>query len=163
MPSIMNQQLLDNLTHASSFDLYQLMMAIQRILDDPARAIEIHQRLHVGMQVQYFDNRTVAPCRVTELRKNKVAVQDLNTNQYWLLPYTAILIDGSAAPAAKPPPPPAVDRSSFQVGDTVGFTDKYLNQRVGKVTRCNEKTATVDCAGSSWRVSWHLLNKIIDV
>jgi hypothetical protein len=162
----MDQRLLDSLTHASSFDLFQLMMAIQRILDDPARMIKVRQRLHVGMQVQYFNHHIIGPCRVIELRKDKVAVQDVNTHKHWLVPYAAILIDDSVqsvSPAAQPVPPVQVDRNSFQVGDTVGFTDKYLNQRVGKVVRRNEKTVTVYCDGDSWRVPWRILTKIIDV
>ncbi len=162
----MDQRLLDSLAHASSADLYQLMWVIQHLLESPARTGEIQQRLHVGMQVRYFANRKIALCRVTELRPNKVAVQDLQTNRYWVLPYAAIVLDEDepgAPPVAKPIAALQVERNHFQVGDTVSFTDKHQNQRVGKVMRRNEKTVTIYCNGDSWRVPWQMLTKIVDI
>jgi hypothetical protein len=62
-------------------------------------------------------------------------------------------------PAAQPRVPPNV----FSVGDTVTFTDKYLREHAGSVTRINTKTVSVQCDDEAWRVSPRILRKLIDV
>lgn len=161
----MDQRLLDFLTQAPSFDLFEISCAIACILDDPERISEIRKRLHVGMPVQYFDNQRLTPAIVTALHPAKAHIQDSRTNKHWQIPYAAILIDEStsAMPQAAPEPTPQVDRNRFQVGDTVAFTDRHLRQRVGKLVRRNEKSVTIECEGETWRVGWGLLSKVIDV
>ncbi len=61
------------------------------------------------------------------------------------------------------PPSPARPTVNFQLGDTVGFTDKYLREHIGTVQRVNGKTVSIDCDGVRWRVSPRLLRKIIDL
>ncbi|MEN9865533.1 MAG: hypothetical protein RL748_1123 [Pseudomonadota bacterium] len=161
----MDQRLLDFLTQAPSYELFEICCAIGRILDDPARISEIRKRLQAGMRVQYLDKKRLTPAVVVALYPAKVHIQDLSTNKHWQVHYAAILIDEStpAMPQAALVPKSQVDKNSFQVGDTVAFTDKYLHQRIGKVVRRNEKSVTVDCEGATWRVGWGLLSKVIDV
>ena len=82
----------------------------------------------------------------------------------WLLPHAAIAVE-SAAHTAQPasPPQPPISVTAFNVGDAVAFTDKYLRERVGTVTRLNDKTVSVLCDGERWRVTRRILRKIIDV
>ncbi|MFM0053908.1 hypothetical protein [Caballeronia grimmiae] len=57
--------------------------------------------------------------------------------------YAAILLDASAAPIQKEAPPARPRPEEFFIGDTVGFTDKHLNERVGTVVRLDSKTASI--------------------
>ena len=55
--------ILDSLRQAPSADLYRLYLAIGKMLDDPRRILEIRQRLHLGMSVNYIgDNPLGPPC-----------------------------------------------------------------------------------------------------
>jgi hypothetical protein len=47
------------------------------------------------------------------------------------------------------------------IGDTVEFTDKHLNERVGTAVRLNSKTASIAVTDSEghWRVSYGLPRK----
>lgn len=162
----MDQRLLDFLTQAPTFDLYQISCAIDRILDDPARIIAVRRRLHQGMKVQYFNGQQLVFANVAAMNPTKVHIQDLSTGKFLQVHYAAIFLDESTPnplPQAEPAPAPRVDKNSFQVGDTVSFSDKHLRQRVGKVVRRNEKSVTVECDGEIWRVGWGILRKVIDV
>jgi hypothetical protein len=62
-------------------------------------------------------------------------------------------------------PPPCAQREEFFIGDTVGFTDKHLSERVGIIVRLNSKTASIAVTDSEghWRVSYGLPRKIVDI
>ena len=82
----------------------------------------------------------------------------------WKLSYAAIVPLSLKPQQAEATPAPKPEPSDFQVGNTVAFTDKHLRERVGKITRINSKTCSVDCEDSSqWRVSPQMLRKIIDL
>jgi hypothetical protein len=38
----------------------------------------------------------------------------------------------------------------------VSFTDQNLQHRVGLIVRINQRTATLDCDGQTWRVGFGL-------
>ena len=93
-------------------------------------------------------------------------VQDSVSRRRWALPYAAIVADSKAAPIhPEPAPPPRARRDEFFVGDTVGFTDKHLSERVGTIVRLNSKTASIAVTDSEghWRVSYGLLRRIVDL
>lgn len=163
----MDSRLLDALRNAPTLDLYELSLALHDMLADPQRILEVRRHLHPGAQVMYFDYRkgALAPGRVLQLQASNAIVQDNATNTRWKLPYVAIVVD-PAQRAVQPPPPVAprpVDLPTFRLGDTVGFTDKYLRERIGTVTRVNAKSCSLLCDGEQWRVSPALLRKIIDL
>jgi hypothetical protein len=54
-------------------------------------------------------------------------------------------------------------RDNFRVGDRVSFEDRYLRTRIGTIIRINQKTATLDCGDSQWRVSFSVLRPVIDL
>lgn len=64
-----------------------------------------------------------------------------------------------------PSPLARAQREEFFVGDTVGFTDKHLSERVGTIVRLNSKTASIAMTDSEghWRVSYGLLRRIVDL
>lgn len=162
----MDTRLLDALRNAPSLDLYELSLAINQMLNDPRRILDVRRHLHLGAQVMYFDHRrgTLAPGRVLQLQPTTATVQDDSTRTQWKLPYAAIVADPAqrAEPAAQAPPRRA-DVAEFKLGDTVGFTDKHLRERIGTITRMNTKTYSLICEGEQWRVSPALLRKIIDL
>jgi hypothetical protein len=92
-------------------------------------------------------------------------VQDSVTRRRWEVLYAAILLDANEAPIQKEAPTPRPRPEEFFIGDTVGFTDKHLNERVGTVVRLNAKTASIAVTGSEGhrRVSYGLLRKILDI
>lgn len=163
----MDSRLLDALRNAPSIDLYRLSLALDRMLSDPHRILEVRRHLHLGAQVMFFDDRrsTLAPGRIVQIGASYAMVEDEATRVRWKLPYPAIVVD--PAKRAEPPladaPAPTVDRSAFKVGDTVSFTDKHLRERVGTITRMNTKTFSLLCDGEHWRVSPGYLRKIIDL
>jgi hypothetical protein len=162
----MDIRILDALRNAPSLDLYELSLAINQMLNDPRRILDVRRHLHLGAQVMYFDHRrgTLAPGRVLQLQPTNATVQDDITRAQWKLPYAAIVADPAqrAEQAAQAPPRPA-DVAEFKLGDTVGFTDKHLRERIGTITRMNTKTYSLICDGEQWRVSPALLRKIIDL
>ncbi|MFT0173262.1 hypothetical protein ACLKMY_30395 [Paraburkholderia mimosarum] len=161
--------ILDRLRQAPSAELYRLYVAIGKMLDDPRRILEVRQQLHLGMSVDYVGDNPLEPLSqgtIVELRHTQAVVQDGRSRRHWAIPYAAI-IPGRAAPVVQPEPPPS-PRSKpeeFVIGDTVGFTDKHLNERFGIIVRLNTKTASIAVTGSEghWRVSYGLLRKIVDV
>jgi hypothetical protein len=142
-----------------SAELYRLYLAIGKMLDDPRRILEVRQRLHLGMSVDYVgDNPLEPPSQgtIVELRHTQAVVQDSRSRRHWAIPYAAI-IPGMTAPAhPEPPPSPRAKRDESFIGDTVGLTDKHLNERIGTIVRLNAKTASIAVTGSEghWRVSY---------
>jgi hypothetical protein len=162
----MDSRLLDTLRSAPSIDLYELSLALDQLLADPRRILDIRRHLHPGAQVMFFDHRQgmLVPGRVLQLDATSVTVQDIATHTRWKLPYPAIVADPASRTESPPAAPPRrVSPGEFQVGDTVGFTDKYLRERIGTVTRINAKTCSILCEGEQWRVSPGLLRKTIDL
>lgn len=162
----MDTRLLDSLRNAPSLDLYELSLAIGRILDDPRRILEVRRHLHLGAQVMYFDDRrgTLAPGRVVQLHPSQVTIQDGMVGGHLKVPYAAIVAEpGQRAEAGQPPPTRRSEMGSFKLGDTVSFTDKHLRERIGTITRMNTKTYSLICDGEQWRVSPALLTKVIDL
>lgn len=162
----MDTRLIDALRIAPSIDLYQLSLAINQMLSDPQRILEVRRHLHLGAQVMYFDHRrgTLAPGRVLQLQTTTATVQDDATRTHWKLPYAAIVADPAQRAAhASQPPPRRPDVTMFKLGDTVSFTDKHLRERIGTITRMNTKTYSLLCDGEQWRVSPGLLRKVVDV
>jgi hypothetical protein len=161
--------ILDSLRQAPSAELYRLYLAIGKMLDDPRRILEIRQRLHLGMAVNYIGDNPLGPPAqgtIVELRQTQAMVQNSVTRRRWGVLYAAIIPDTTTAQArVEPTPPSRTQREEFFIGDTVGFTDKHLSERVGIIVRLNAKTASIAVNDSDghWRVSYALLRKIVDI
>ncbi|TCK96553.1 hypothetical protein [Paraburkholderia sp. BL9I2N2] len=161
--------ILDSLRQAPSAELYRLYLAIGKMLDDPRRILEVRQHLHLGMEVSYIGGDPLAPPShgtVVELRQTQAVIQDNQSRQRWSVLYAAVIPDTVSGPTHAPAsPPPRAQREEFFIGDTVGFTDKHLSERVGIIVRLNAKTASIAVNDSEghWRVSYALLRKIVDI
>src|SRR5277367_6383695 len=86
--------ILDSLRQAPSAELYRLYLAIGKLLDDPRRILEIRQRLHLGMAVNYISDNPLGPPAqgtIVELRQTQAVVQDSVTRRRWGVLYAAII------------------------------------------------------------------------
>jgi hypothetical protein len=156
--------LMDRLQRLPDVELLRLHAAIDQLLSSPTRILAVRQRLHLGQTVSFWnvrDNRAERGS-ITRFKTDQVLVLAEHASRYLWVPYAAVLIDPDAP--APEPPPKALRRSDFAIGDTVSFEGRDLIQRLGRITRLNAKTATIDCGDqSSWRVSYALLRHVIDV
>ena len=171
----MRIKLIEDLPMASSAELYQLSWVIEQLLADPRRIAQARAELHTGQQVQYlhWDDGKMRAARVVAMKDRRVTVFDEAGRSHFTLPYAAIVTtppsepdnDGAdASVPAKPTPPPEIaSRADFRVGNRVSFTDRNLEHRVGLIVRINQRTATLDCDGQTWRVGFGLLRPLVDI
>lgn len=74
--------------------------------------------------------------------------------------HLARLVSNSGVPAKPTPPPEIASRADFRVGNRVSCTDQH---RVGLTVRINQRTATLDCDGQTWRVGFGLLRPLVAI
>jgi len=156
-------EIIQALEGASGFDLFRLQTAIDRMLDDPQRVIEVRHALRVGEEIEYFDagsNRPVA-ARLLEFRRTRVAVQNIDDGKRWSIPYYTINIHKVDTAIHGGGQNRGLDRNELGVGEMVGFLDRENRERYGKVIRLNPKTVTLQCEQEQWRVAYSLLFKVL--
>ena len=170
----MRIKLIEDLPMASNAELYQLSWVIEQLLADPRRIVKARAELHTGQLVQYirWDDGKMKAARVVAMKDRRVTVFDEASRNHFTLPYAAIVTTppsstetgADASVPAKPAPPPEIARrEDFRVGNRVSFTDRNLEHRVGVIVRINQRTATLDCDGQSWRVGFGLLQPLVDI
>lgn len=152
------------IARATSFDLYRLQSAINRLLDDPQRIMEVKRRIHPGDDIEYFDpaGNRVVQARLLKFQRTRVLVQNRDDHQEWSIPYCALNIH-KAKTTITETVPAGLGRNQVAVGDTVGFCDLDGKERYGQVIRLNQKTVTLDCNGHKWRVAYSLLFQVLDL
>ena len=159
----MNYELIvSELQKASAFDLYRLQSAIGHLLDDPARLNSIKHQLRPGMEITYFEpqeNRLI-PAQVLEIRRTRVAIQELETRKRWTVPLYMINIEDTNTDIA--PKSNQVDRLSLKIGDQVGFTARDGDELFGIVTKLNPKRAKIQTGQGVWAVPYSMLFTVID-
>jgi len=151
------------LNQASAFDLFRMRAAIDRVLDEPRWMQAIQARLKVGQSVQYFDAVANALKRgqVLEMRRKQLVVLDLDDARRWLLSYAAINLDGADV-QIREQKPQGLGRNEIAIGEVLGFVDRDQQQRTGQVIRLNDKTVTLQCDRSQWRVAYSFLHRVVD-
>ncbi len=155
--------LIKELDKATSFDLYRLSSAIDRMLDDPIRIAHIKQFLRIGQEVEYFDGNAnhVVNGTVVKFLPTKVVVENHHDKKRWRLPFYMIniqQIDTKINEGAKQ----GLGRNEVGVDDLVGFLDRDNHERYGTVIRLNPKTVTLACDGGQWRVAYSFLFKVLN-
>lgn len=157
-------EVFQTLNQASAFDLFRLRAAIDRALDEPRWLQAIQTRLKVGQPVQFFDLRAnkLKRGQVLEMRRKELVVLDLEDNLRWVLSYAAINLDGADV-QIREQKPQGLGRNEVALGDMVGFVGRDQQQRTGKVIRLNDKTVTLQCAQTQWRVAYSFLHRVVDV
>jgi hypothetical protein len=154
--------IVSELQKASAFDLYRLQSAIGHLLDDPARLNSIKHQLRPGMEITYFEpqeNRLI-PAQVLEIRRTRVAIQELETRKRWTVPLYMINIEDTNTDI--PSKSNQVDRLSLKIGDQVGFTARDGDELFGIVTKLNPKRAKIQTGQGVWAVPYSMLFTVID-
>jgi hypothetical protein len=152
-------EIISALNQASGFDLFRLSAAIDLMLGDPKRIIEVKKSIQIGSQVEYFEaseNRVVA-ARVLKFKRTRVIVENLEDNRRWSIPYYAINIHNVDTSIVERRKKQGLDRTEVSVGQTVGFVDRNNIEQYGKVVRLNQKTVTMENETSGWRVPYSML------
>jgi hypothetical protein len=155
-------EVINSLSSASAFDLYRMRAAINRVLDDPRWMHSVQSRLRVGQEVKYFDpqDNVLKSGVVLEMRRKQAVV--ITNSRRWLISYAAINVDGVDV-QIRENKAQGLGRNEVAIGDTVGFVDREKNQHIGKIIRLNDKTVTLQCAGTQWRVAYAYLHRVVDV
>ena len=164
-------KLLDALSRASSLELFQLQAIIDRMLADPKRIIAVRTNMHLGQTVRFLDWRDgqMREGKVVQMRDTQVVLHEPATRREWKLPYAAVEPPpAGVAPAYQEPvieaAAPLPRREDFRCGDKVALEDKYLNTVVGTIVRINQRTASIDPGdGTTWRVGFALLRRVVDI
>ncbi|MDD5334155.1 MAG: hypothetical protein PHS32_10440 [Rhodoferax sp.] len=153
-------------TQATDLELLQLQTAVEHLLMQPSRMIAIRQQLHVGQTVQYLDVRDnrMHAAKVIEFKPDQLMVHASHDAKYKWIRYAAVALDPSAKAAQSQPKEVLPRREDFVVGDTVSFEGRDLIRKFGKISRINQKTASIVCEdGHEWRVSFALLQRVMNV
>jgi hypothetical protein len=168
-------KLIANLPQASSLDLYRIEVAVHKLCREPQRIVQIRRHLHLGMTVHFFNGHDARmhTGRIVAMRDRDLTIDDANEHARWTaVPYAAIDLQAGAndlpeveildtlraAPGRRRP-----TREDFKVGDTASFVDRHQQTRIGKIVRLNLKTATLECDNGEWRVSYGLLQHVVDL
>jgi hypothetical protein len=156
-------EVIKSLSNASAFDLYRMRAAIDRVLDEPRWMQSVQVLLKVGQDVQYFDPQANALRRgkVIEMRRKQAVVLDMDDARRWLISYAAINLDGSDV-QIRENKSQGLGRNEVAIGDIVGFVDRNQNQRTGKIIRLNDKTVSLQCGATQWRVAYAFLHRVVD-
>jgi hypothetical protein len=153
-------------SQASDLELLQLQTALENLLMQPARIIAVRQQLHVGQAIQYLDVRDnrMHAATVIEFKPDQLMVHASNGGKYKWIRYAAVAIDPSVKTAPPQPKEMLPRREDFAVGDTVSFEGRDLIRKFGKISRINQKTASILCEdGQEWRVSFALLQRVMNI
>lgn len=155
---------LAKLEEESSFDLWQLSLAIGRVLKDPKRVDAIRSRLRIGQGITYFDsseNREISAA-VLEIHRTRVLVRNHHDEKRWSIPFHMINIEG-ARTGNMGVSHDKVNRITLKVGDHVGFLDRRQREAYGRVTKLNSKTANVTLTtGERWCVGYGALFRVLE-
>lgn len=90
---------LEALRHSSNLQLFQLNSAIERMLADLRRIVQVHKDLHLGMTV-CFMNGGECRMRVGQFIATLLTLHEAGRRSSWTLPYAAV--EPPAPRAAKP-------------------------------------------------------------
>jgi len=167
-------KLVANLPQAASLDLYRIEVAVRMLRSEPQRILQVRRHLHLGMTVHFFGHDArMHTGKIVVMRDRDLTIDDLNEHARWTaVPYAAVDLQATADATAEveivdtpkaAPKRRLPTREDFKVGDTASFVDRYQETRVGKIVRLNVKTATLECDNGEWRVSYGLLQHLVDL
>lgn len=154
-------EVIQSLNSASAFDLYRMRAAIDRVLDDPRWMQSVQSQLGVGQEIMYFDpqDNALKSGVVLEMRRKQAVV--ISNSRRWLVSYAAINVHAVDV-QIREKKAQGLGRNEVAIGDTVGFVDRDKNQLIGKVIRLNDKSVSLQCGGTQWRVAYAYLHRVVD-
>lgn len=156
--------LLNELNHASLFELYRLNFAISNEINNPKRIFAIKQQLSLGMQLTYFDStkNKLVPATLLEIKPKKALILDHEEKTEYIVSYYLLNIDNINTDIHDSSNKEST-ANNLKVGDRVGFKSKRGESIVGIIKRLNEKSVSVVTqSGTKWRVAYHFLYRIYD-
>ena len=148
----------------SLFELTQLHLAIRQLIKDPEKILAVKRSLTPGKQVSYFHARknAIIDGVLLELRNTKARIKDLSDDKVWLVPISAISVDGANVVVPCKRKSAVLDRYSLKTGDRVGFESNGQDY-FGIVMKLNPKTAVIKVSsGAIWRVHYSYLYLVTD-
>ena len=82
-------EVIDALNNATGFDLFRVSAAIDKMLDDPKRIIELKQHLRTGQEIEYFepDENTIVKACIIEFKRTRVRIKRIDNGANWTIPY----------------------------------------------------------------------------
>ncbi|WP_075185100.1 hypothetical protein [Teredinibacter haidensis] len=132
------------LDHASASDLYRLQRAIEHLIYESKRMIEIKKALLLGQMIDYYEasaNR-IEPAIVENIKETKAVMKNLRDGKRWQIPLCAINIRGTDTRIVQPEVE-GLKKYELSIGDSVGFVDRAGMKKHGCVVRLNQKKATI--------------------
>jgi hypothetical protein len=86
-----DRALVDALDNATSLELFQLSMLVERLLTDPRRIVAIRRDLHLGQTVRFYDwkHDQMRTARIIQMKDTQVLLQETEARTQWTLPYAA--------------------------------------------------------------------------
>jgi len=167
-------KLIANLPQATSLDLYRIEVAAHMLCREPPRILQVRRHLHLGMTVHFFGHDArMHTGKIVAMRDRDLTIDDANGRARWTgVPYAAVDLQAGAngSPAVEVFDSPRAapkrrlpTREDFKVGDTASFVDGPQQTRIGRIARLNLKTATLECDNGEWRVSYGLLQHVVDL
>ena len=156
--------LLNELEHASLFDLYRLRVAISKELDNPDKIRDLKRMLRIDMELSYFDyvKNKLVKTRVLELGRKRVLVLDLEQQKKFFMPYYMLNVDNIDTSIYEKTD--NLTANNLSVGDCVGFRSSRDGRDIaGVIERLNRKTVSlITSSGSKWLVDYSYLHRIHD-
>ena len=156
-------QLIKMVDSLSSYDLFRLNQALEIELNAPKRIAAIKSALKLGESVFYFDFDTNCDRLgiVTEIRKSRATILDIETQQKWDVPLYTLNLQGREVHFSAPNRD-GLHKADVTVGETVAFIDHQGVEHAGQVMRLNPKTVTLLENKIKWRVPYSYLKKVIE-
>ena len=156
-------EILKSLQQASSFDLYRLRVAISRQLESPERILAIRNQLHIGQEVEIFndgENKSEMAI-IRKFNPTSVAIVLVEDQASWRVPYFWVNLDGADV-SLKNTAKKGIEKNALSIGDTVGFRSREGHEIYGEIIRLNQKTVTLKTVQGEWRVAYGLLFPVVD-
>ena len=155
--------ILKSLQQASSFDLYRLKVAISHQLELPDRIRAIREQLHVGQEVEIFneDNNGAEMALIRKFNPTTVAIILNDDKSRWRVPYYWINLEGVNT-QLKNTAKKGIEKNVLSIGETVGFRKRDGHEIYGEIIRLNPKTVTLKTGQGEWRVAYGLLFSVVD-
>ncbi len=161
---LMVEETVNLLEKASGFELHRINLALQKMLDDPARIDAVKRALRVGQEVECLmaETGTVFVATVLEIRRTRVLVNRRELDENWTIPFTWINLEQEKIEMGNRGGV-GMKRHEVSVGMALGFADREGREHYGKVVRLNPKTVTIDCGAGSWRVAYAFIFPVQDI
>jgi len=156
-------EIIKEMQHATSFDLFRLRSAIDSLLEDPVKMANIKRQLKIGAEIEYYEpteNRSIKAV-VLEIKRTRVSVRNLHDKKGWNLPFYYINLN-NVDTGIRPNITKGLSKHEIHIGEKLGFIDDNGKEIYGSVIRLNPKTVTMDTAEMQWRIPYSLLFKVFD-